>query len=354
MNKIIISGLYRSGTSYLMSIFDNMKGYEVLHQPISLYSRYIQDEVYKNSKINKNLPLGFKNLNFLYFKKNKTNINKKKIIKITKTILKNKSNNKVFKYLNKDFFKVFLIELQRRNKLDLKDFFNALFSSIETYRRKKTKKKIFSIGFKENYLTSFYPFFLTIPKLTVINLIRDPREILVSRNYSTKKFQNNNLNKRHPVIMMAIMWKINALMVKNLEKKVNFFNVKFNDLIKNKKKIKFSNIHKILYKKKLYDKENLRKWKINSNHKSLLNTKKILLNYKSNPRLLSDIAIIEEICNNEMKYLKYKKFLNVQLRKKIIANFKEDKTQLLNWTKKREFFQYSTETIKYIKFLSKA
>ena len=55
-----------------------------------------------------------------------------------------------------------------------------------------------------------------------------------------------------------------------------------------------------------------------------------------------------------MKNLKYKKFLNVKLRKKIIVNFKEDKNQLLNWTKKREFLNYSTETIKYIKSLSKA
>ena len=95
----------------------------------------------------------------------------------------------------------------------MKLFITILAKTIITYRKKFSyNRKIFYVGFKEGYLTSLLPILVNLKNIFVINLIRDPREIACSRNYSNNnRLSDFDTTKKHPIIMIALLCKNNMM-----------------------------------------------------------------------------------------------------------------------------------------------
>ena len=108
-----------------------------------------------------------------------------------------------------------------------------MFKSIKQIE--KNKKKIY--GIKEPFIGDILKLLINIKNLYIINLIRDPREIVYSRNYSSHKNHNDFKNKKHPVILSSLICNRNMEVDLKLTKSNKYKTIKFDELINNHKKI---------------------------------------------------------------------------------------------------------------------
>ena len=106
-------------------------------------------------------------------------------------------------------FTKFLEKLIKLNdRLSFDEIFQQLILSINSY--KKNSNIIEYTGFKEGYLTSILPLLAKIENCKIINIIRDPREIAFSRNYSkNKKLKDFDVRSKHPYILISLLCKNN-------------------------------------------------------------------------------------------------------------------------------------------------
>ena len=130
-----------------------------------------------------------------------------------------------------------------------------------------------------------------------------------------------------------------------LKKNKNYLSIKFDDLIKNKEKVeKIKRFLKIKISLNLTNIQKKTKWKINSSGNKPNYGSKWLKYLKTN-----ELTIVEKICGQNMEKYGYQIILK---NKKEIKNnlklFKEDKSKILNWTKKDMFLKYRKK--QYVEF----
>ena len=241
---------------------------------------------------------------------------------------------------NLNFYKNFYKNIKSQNNyINSENYINLLFKSIE--KTNNSKKKIY--GMKEPYIGDILKLLINIKNLYIINLIRDPREVFFSRNYSKVKNHGDFKNKKHPVLLSALMCNRNMETDLKLVKNNKYLSIKFNELINNQKKVekkiyKFLNLKISLNLKKIKKKA---KWKINSsgdkgNFGSIWKGK-----IKKN-----ELEVIEKICGKNFKKYGFKKQIkDKKILNKHIKRFKEDPTKILKWTKKKLFLKYSQAEI---------
>ena len=337
MKYLLITGSYRSGTTYLYKALNNNKKIEILYQPAIKLFKYLDLVVRKKlkKKIFKDFPLGITNINKKIRIENLF-LKKKEIIKIVKNLQKKKNKN--FLYYNK-----VLNNLNTKNNvITANEFIDIIFKSTI----KKKNNKVIIVGIKEPFVGSLLKILIQYNKLLIINIIRDPREILYSRNYSLFKNHNDFKNKKHPVILTSLICNENMKIDRFLCKKKNYLSVNFKNLINNTKNLqekisKFLNI-KINLDKKIVQKKS--KWKINSSG--------LVSNYGSEWKgkiFFNELAILEKICGKNMDKYGFRLMINEKRKIKDSLNkFKEDKSNILSWTNNNIFLKYSEDSIKIL------
>ena len=220
--------------------------------------------------------------------------------------------------------------------ISAKTFVKILFQSL----KKKQSKAV--LGFKEPFVGSLLNLLIENKQLYIINIIRDPREIFFSRNYSLFKNHGDFKNKKHPVILTSLICNRNMETDRALRRKKNYLSINFNDLIYKPKLIekKISNFLNI----NIRIRRTIPNWKVNSSG--------LTQNYGSNWKNsmpLKELAMIEKICGSNFKYYKLKKFLaNKVSTDQKIRSFSEDKKNILRWTQNPIFLKYSKTKLKNI------
>lgn len=326
MKFLIITGNYRSGTSYLQKAIDNEKNFEIIHQPLFFIFKLF-DQKYKNKKHLRS-PLGI-NLEKQIIKNKPKNLwidTLKLKIELSKIIKTNK-NNPIFNHLKKEFFIILYSKFNfDKKKTNLEECIKKNFESIIEYR--KNYKKNITIGFKEAYISSFIPSLLKMRNVYIINIIRDPKEIYVSRNFSINPRNQSIKKKKHPLLMVISLCINNFMIDKYLKKKRNskYISLQFNHLINKNLLIQKLN-KKIGIKKirtKIYDNDNKKIWKINTSGKNIKG------NYGSDWRKILNNRHVQIIDDIKYNYLVSKNFLNDKIAEK----------NLLKWTQIKYFLSY--------------
>ena len=241
---IIINGNYRSGTTFMQKKLDNINYFEVLMQPCFFIFQMYEEALRKklNFKYLNDFPTGlFFNKKIFQTKPEDLKI-KKNIIEVKLSFyLKINPKKKNFIFTKKEFYKILRYEVSRRNEkmISLKIFIEILVKTIIGYRKKFSyNKKVLYVGFKEGYLTSLLPILVNIKNIFIINLIRDPREIACSRNYSNNNnFSDFDTSKKHPIIMIALLCKNNMIIDHYLQKKKNYISIEFKNIFKKKNNV---------------------------------------------------------------------------------------------------------------------
>lgn len=335
MKFLLITGAYRSGTSYLHKVFECNPKCQVLFQPAIKYFKLIDLSIRKKLKKKgfNNFPLGVMKIN-KKISLEKILLTKNEILNLTSKLIRSEKKNLYF------YKKIYTKVKLEKNFVNSEKLLNIIFDSVE----KPGQKKII-VGIKEPYLGNLLIPMSNLKNIYIINIIRDPREIIYSRNYAEIKNHSDFRSKKHPVILSSLLCLRNMesdIMLKNNK---NYYSMKFKDLVYKRNKIE-RDLKKFLKIKVSLDlKKNLKKkWKINSsglkgNHGSKWKDK----------MLKSNIAIIEKICGNKFRNygfgtnIKNKNTLNT-----LVKRFKEDRNKILKWTNKPLFIKYNSKKLNNI------
>ena len=333
MKYLLITGSYRSGTTFLFKAFKANANCEMIYQPTIKLFKYIDTELRKKLKKKQfnNFPLGLTNIS----KKidlNNIILDKKKVMLILKNLIKVNDKNILF------YEKLFQNISKENKKLNFKTIISHVFNSIKTTENKKI------YGIKELYIADISKLLIKLKNLYIINIIRDPREILYSRNYSIFKNHINFNNKKHPVILNALICNQNMNSDQKMKKNKRYLSIKFDDLIGNHVKIekKIAKFLKLKISLNLNYIKKKTKWKINSSgHKPNYGS-----GWKKNLKI-DELDIVEKICGKNMTKYGFKlNNKNLKTLKKSLSNFKENKSSILKWTNRNIFLKYSDKTAK--------
>jgi len=341
MNNLFITGMIRSGTTLLEKILTNHQNMFIASQPFPF--------LYINLKENYNKKYGLEskpyaiNTNFrsTFSLAQFTEFLQKKII----------SYDEIISYLKlmKEYSGCNSPQIYKFSNNYKEDFLVGVYKQIcKTALINKKFDSLYVLGSKEVLGEDFINYFLA-NKLKVILIIRDPRDIITSSNFSIK---NNFVGKRRPIIYLLRMWRKSIAHMIKFKNNSNFMVIKYEDLVMEPNNIlnrisKFLNIppfHNLLLNG-LKD-QNGKPWKGNS---SFGEKKMVDLSSIGRHRNRLDektVKYIESTCFPEMVYSGYlnkkdydEKYLyyqeNIDNIHHIFINNSINPTEILNEEKRR-------------------
>lgn len=317
MRYLFITGTYRSGTTLVDKLLTNHNHGFVASQPFPFL--YILLKELYNKKMNFNSkpyainPEFAVNCNPQQFNDFLLNNN------ITELFVK-KALNDMKGYSGCSTPEIYnLIETLKNG--NIVDIYKRLCDNLaETFN----EKDLHFIGSKEIISEDYIPYFIN-KGVKVIHLIRDPRDIVLSANFSKN---SGYVGKNRPILYTLQMWRKSVSFAINNSNNPNLFILKYEDLVLNP----FEMLNELtdFIGTNRFDLEQFKnginnqygeKWKGNSsfNDYNFIDTSSIY-RYKSN--LSNDITTyINNICGPELKYMGYNEKINFN--ENTISEFRE-------------------------------
>ena len=219
MLKVIITGVYRSGTTLIEKILHNHPSGIIGSQPFPfLYPEVKKLFNDKNNLSNTPYPinegLGEKNFKWDNFSRylddkwlNASQLNR------WKNNMKDYSGCHMKNFLNTEL-----------HSSVFKDVLVHIFKTIEL---NYPKSQVQFVGFKEILLEDFIPFALQNSIKTVL-IIRDPRDVICSINHSEKV---NHVGNRRPLLYTIRLWRKSVALEIQYKNHPNFISIKYEDLV---------------------------------------------------------------------------------------------------------------------------
>lgn len=337
--KVLITGLYRSGTTFIEKALDSKDKVQVLHQPFNLYFKHLDRLVWEQLKDTAwpELPMGYDAFWDLYNNKYLSDIT---FDQETINHIVEQSRNEAINHPGKNsvlFPKVEFYDLlvERLKPGNAHDIFEEIYNCIQLYRGEGSTH----VGLKEIFLTPYLPLMADMEDLKIINVIRDPREIYFSRNYNSQKELFGTL-ERHPVKMIATIWNNHVLINSWLKNRYdNIINVFYDDIKDNSDAV-VETLSQQLGVEEIAEQnfkdESGKEWTINTSDKS----GKPGFGKKWQSEMSKEhIAMIEYICGDLMEMLGYKRYLSVEESTQLAHVYEEDLSTLKAWTKRDELIK---------------
>jgi len=333
-NKIIITGVYRSATTYLQKTMDANQYFHVQYQPLfeffSLLEKKIWHEVYGKSNMSAigenvyfdlypSLDLMFTDLEIAEVRKN-----------LHKNIVNSGANDsKMLLELISDV----IIEKDLRG---LHENFFDLFAVLA-----ESKSSVEIVGYKDAFIHPYLPLLMDDATHLVMTM-RDPREIYFSRNYVTEINKFGTL-KRHPVIMVAMIWNSYVSVLRYLiEKGASISIVNYEDVCASTSSQIVSQISRDigLAPKLKYDScaDSSTSWIINTSSDD--NLPGYGRRWKNEMRV-EHVAVIEHLCADGMRFFGYEPSLDPDEGLIVASKFKENFDDILPWAAAEKYSHIS-------------
>jgi len=346
MKKVFITGMFRSGTTFLARMLNVHSKVICASDPIRPLLNSLRYDIASKDYQEKNerfIPLDD------YFIENSELLNE---------ILKSNFNHTVTEEHSK-LINTLISSAQPYSKLwsdsfdkninfnTYKELLDYSLSLIDKTYRKKDEN---IIAFKEVWTNEFVPAFLNSYKDSKsIILLRDPRAIIASNIAS---------GERYPLFFLTRQWRKLAYLTKILKDKYpnNILVLRYEDLIsKPEENIhKISNFLDIEFENSLLDISNYKdgsgnQWKKNTHYKDDKNTTKIdasNINKWKSKLTQEELKMVELVCSDWMEKYNYETFFD---KKSLIENNNfpiYETNSLANWIRK---FSFDEDEIKFNK-----
>jgi hypothetical protein len=284
MKKIFVSGIYRSGTTFIQQLLNRSSRSTVLYQPYFPIFREFEREIKRNlfPRTVSKYPMGSLAFPDLAEIKN-IKLDSNSISNIVTDYIDNLATYSSHKEsVEKEFLRYTAIHLRPGYLYDIID---QLFRNITNYFGEHSQ-----VGFKELFVVHFANIMLDYdPDLAIILTVRDPREIYFSR--INKEYHQ----ERHPVIMFSEIWNNYAKLSRTLS--ANHKQIKVVTL----EDIRSGHFNRIL-SELTFDKNSIRDW---TNSYSCDGTKNYGERWRDSMKL-EYVRVIEHICGKEMQQLNYR------------------------------------------------
>ena len=237
MTSMIITGIYRSGTTLLQKMLDANPRVSVMNHGMAGYFQMMKPYLFERAGIeNKEAPLGFHWIEpdseiaslFTGTEFDRSLIDDL-LNRVDSEIGEDRSRAGNVSHPTYDW----LSEL--KNSLTpgtAEEVLNQQISAVVDYK-KSSGVEIY--GFKELHLEQFVaPILAGNPDLKVIQIIRDPRAVLASRNFSKSFLETRGAGAKHPIRLISSVWITGIRYKRYLEKAFpdSFMSVNYESLVR--------------------------------------------------------------------------------------------------------------------------
>lgn len=321
MTKLLITGMFRSGTTFLARALNSHPEMIVASDPFFRFYRAGRNLSFQGTGFDMSLPMedyfcNPDNMERVEKKFPNVEFSEADIVDLRKNI---SDHTLMFSPKVIDF----LDELKPANAINV---WMQLYSILEKAYPKNDAKVV---GAKEVWTDEFASILLDQidSSFKVIHIIRDPRAVLASnRKHETGPY---------PILFMARQWRKSFAFRQKIKENPNVFLLKYEDLILEPERIfeeicTFLNVNfdPILLNPSGFKDGNNQPWKQNSSHGSSKEFNKSFMDKWKNILTDEEKQIMEGLCQFEMSELGYQ-FENKDLSNlwKILANYDESKMQ---------------------------
>lgn len=294
-NKIlIINSLFRSGSTLMQKIINAHEDCRVLYQPFFPFFKHWKRKFFKevfDVDISKRA-MGCD----ILFRRNE--------MKLIEDFLNIKFNSHDIEIIKKEINRN-LEERERDNSIDLniigdqevtaKDLFMNLVGAIGNDENIK--------GFKELWIYEMSHALGVIEGVKMINIVRDPRAIYVSRNYG--KYLKNAGYRKYPILFIAQAWRNAVHIFIDQENMKNTLLIKYEDLVQNAKvEVKrICDFLEINFDRNMIEGTHLQK--DNSSFGQIQGISQQSIDRYKEVASPWEIGVLEYLCKNEMKKMGY-------------------------------------------------
>lgn len=317
--------MYRSSTTFCEQYLNSLNKSTILHQPYPSIFKLIRDSIFQRQESYAlgDLPFDTRNLfdidldSFYVLQTNALSVLESDIYNVT-----NHPGINAGIFPSDNFYTSLLDSLKNdRQEISCKKLIQTVQASISEMNKSSSL-----IGFKEIFATEYAPALLNSNCFdNIVICVRDPREIYFSRNYvKNKSLFGTTL--RHPVIMIAQIWKRQFQIIQTLREKhpdrtyvVDYRVLKDSeDTIKNM----LANLHESSATQSKLD------WTVNTSSDSGMPGYGANWEEKMSTK---HVAVIEHICRDELELGNYNLTLSYSEASKIASSFEEDFRTVKGW-----------------------
>lgn len=340
---LIITGLFRSGTTLTQKIIDSHPNTAVVNQGMLPILKLIDNKItsVNQAHIGNPLETGWIKNDISYLCHIKNIFINKEEISIVLDEVKNLAQSSSFlsEYPGINLYNALKYHLTPC-RLDV--FFQQIEQSIRYYRGANTEEVV---GFKE-----LFGSFLALPiidllgnDIKIVQVIRDPRSILASRNFGK---YSNNVKEQYSVYLVAEMWRKNLLTKLKLEKlhPSSFRSLRYEDLVKEPESsvVSIDNFLGIEFNKSqvdpsLFKDEYGAAWKANTSFSLSGGFGTESIDRWKNILPEDVVGVVEYMCFFEMLAAGYTPLFREEESQKLFQHFTEDERNIRDWIKRSGF-----------------
>lgn len=345
MKSLIITGIYRSGTTLIQKLLNASSQTAIMNHGMAGYFQIMKPYLFRFGNITEpNSPLGF---NWIEPKPDvlslfrTTDFDKTMIDQLLQLveaeIIEDNERAGNISHPTQDWLSVLKNNLRSGTA---KQVFDQQMSLILNYK-KITDANL--VGFKELHLEQFVPPMLADnPELKVIQIIRDPRAVLASRNFSTSFLKTRGAGAKHPIRLIANVWST-GIRYKNYLEAVypdSFMSIKYESLIKspNMTTKKICNFLDIKWEHAMHDVSSFRTemgatWEPNTSFEKLkgFDTKAIDKWRTKLPK--KEHAVMEYLCADFLEQEGYERNFNTEQQQAMFSTYSERPDDLVPWSR---------------------
>jgi len=301
MDRVFITGQYRSGTTLTEKILSNNPNIKIASQPFPYLYFELKNKFYKKLGISRRYPLSD-----LFGEKDYTNQEFCTYLKDTKLSSKEVENllfdmegyfGNWSPQLKKNYNKIYGGELRHI-------YFSLTKAYIDLFEDSSTKV----IGSKEILAEEYIPYFLN-NNIKVIHVIRDPRDLIVSLNFGKGEYFTGG---KRPVLYSIRGWRKSVAFAIQCQNHPYYTLIRYEDLVLNfsdtmTKCMHFLNIENHFDSDSIIIKDQFGKeWSSNSSFQNTSVINKDAVNKFTKFLDKETISYIEKTCQFELQYLNYK------------------------------------------------
>jgi hypothetical protein len=234
---MIITGIYRSGTTLIQKLLDANPRVSVVNHGMAGFFQMMKPYLFERAGVkNSDAPLGFhwiepdSEIASLFTGANFDQSQIEDLLnRVKREIGEDRSRAGNVSHPTYDW----LDEL--KNTLRPGTAAEVLDQQIAAVADYKKSSGVEITGFKELHLEQFVePMLADNPDLKVIQIIRDPRAVLASRNFSKSFLETRGAGAKHPIRLISSVWTTGIRYKRYLEKAFpeSFLSVKYESLVR--------------------------------------------------------------------------------------------------------------------------
>lgn len=345
MNSLIITGIYRSGTTLIQKLLDANPEIAIMNHGMAGFFQMMKPALFKEAGISdSNAPLGFHHIErtpqldslFESTTFDSTQIDQL-LQRVENEIREDNTRAGNISHPTTDWLSVLQNKLEEGTARQVLD---QQLSLISDYKKADGASLI---GFKELHLEQYvHAMLANSPNLKVIQITRDPRAILASRNFSKAFLETRGAGAKHPIRLIAQVWST-GIQYKSILSETfpnTFLTIKYETLVSSpegstRQICKFLGVDwdPVMLDVSSFRSEMGKTWEPNSSFEKLQGFDSNAINIWRSRLPSQEHAVMEYLCGDLLEQEGYERNFDSEQQQAMFSTYTEDPEELVPWSR---------------------